>query len=47
MLNAVKGGEVLKDWKLLDARNENKTTGFVGYLLEDRHRGGGGGLSGK
>ena len=34
MLNAVKGGEVLKDWKLLDARNENKTTGFVGYLLE-------------
>ena len=34
MLNAVRGGEVLKDWKLLDARNENKTTGFVGYLLE-------------
>ena len=34
MLNAVRGGEVLKDWKLLDARNENKTTGFVGCLLE-------------
>lgn len=34
MLKAVRNGEALNGWKLLDTRNENQTTGFAGCFLE-------------
>ncbi len=34
MLERIRKGEVLNGWKLLDTRNENRTTGFAGCLLE-------------